>query len=236
MNGPLAPLIVLKAIARSNARIHRLDLGSDGSSYDGAFLQLSPHDRVLAKAAMEKMTSVRISLNARDSDAFSTVLNEGCCARFLSWANRVESITVADNQIYAVGFDEFPPDIISLEQTFGRYHYPWLKILVLESFCIFPEDLMKLLERLQATLEILFLSQGHLCVGSWYQIFSKLRQTQHLGALRKFVPYCLSRAGGDKIFFAYDCDQALSKPNSFIFEKGSWSPDLPKGLLDVVDN
>ncbi len=196
--GLCSTLSVLRALGHHNLPITTLCL--DGLNWQ--FLAQKDRDFMLTKESFRHLKDLSIffigrvtsgdestsfSLQRYDSDAFRRVKQRGRLVELLSAAPDLEAL--------AVSFGECELIIaISLEHTFGTFHWNSLKAIELIAFETSENELLDFLSRHANTLESIILNAIDLSNGTWLTTLHRMRQTLKLKHAR--VPTELTENNG----------------------------------------
>lgn len=175
----------------------------------------------------------KLNLSIRTSDfaGLRQLLDTGKCERFLGLMKNLESLNCSTHEL-----ERSSLPYVAISDVFGNNTWQHLRRLDISRFHTSASNLAKLLSRHKSTLQDLTLQHILLRLGSWHDVFIKLRR----GALRIIEVHHLSH--GDHLEEFFDNADSLrlvpissSHPlHAFLFRGGSWTPDI-ESMLEYSD-
>lgn len=224
--------IILGAVSQSQSVAKAsIDIGKMFSVMDTMVLN-RPDLREHIQRLAPNVRKLEFSLNTYESFKWPQLFGEGKCRSFLGSMKMLDSLQCSTfnmrNRPGSWGIRPMIPHIL------GDSTWQHLSRLELSRFCPHIGELSSLLGRHISTLQTLILQHIQLVLGSWYDVFIKLRGT----ALRVVKVY-LTEAyvslylsdGVDEVHF--DQIPSLDPLDAFLFRGESWGPHMNRELASL---
>ena len=226
-------MTMLRAVARGrHASGAQLDAGPLFGEVDTWAVEVEDsRERSEIHGLMADANDLIIRFRSNDLNAVRRLIHSGRFAGLLGLATEVVSLTCDFQGIF------LPLELVPLACIFGNVTWSRLTSLSLRYFSVESKELIGLLSRHKSNLQHLTLSDGWLLGGSWYDVFSSLRE----GALKKIAVrrrsdisrYELSLDDHRRRFYGTVDDMLLQSTHplsEYLFDGAIWSPEIPAAL------
>lgn len=227
-------MAILRAVARGrHISGVQLDAGPLFGEVDTSAMEVEDsRERSEIHGLMADAKDLIVHFRSNDLNAVRRLIPSDKFASLLGLATEAVSLTCDFNGIFR------PFELIPLACIFGNVTWSRLTSLSLLYFSVESRELIGLLSRHKSNLQHLTLSDGWLLGGSWYNVFSSLRE----GVLKKIAVRSLSDISRYELylddtwqkFYGRTVDDiwlpSTHPLSEYLFGRAIWSPKIPAAL------